>query len=471
LSAEELITALLELDPARRACILDSGGARGDDARLLIAGFDPFETVEAYGDELHVRTQNDRLAMIKTGSVLAFLDERLASLHVEFESARELPAGGACIAALSYELAKQFGKPSRHVRVRTTANPDAVLAFFDKLVIHDYVTAETLLVGNGRSRSALIEARATLKDAAAQSRTRRRRSVPSFESRGEAKSNFTRSEYVAAVERIREHIFAGDIYQANLTQQITCLPPRDATPERVFERLRLENPAAFSAFVRLREGAIVSASPERFLRVPPSSAGDSRRIVDAWPIKGTRPRGLSTAEDEKLAAELLSSGKDTAENVMIVDLMRNDLGRVCEYGTVEVAELCSLQRHPTLFHLVSKVRGELHKDVTAGELVRATFPSGSITGAPKIRAMEIIEDNETASRGFSMGALGYFAFDGSIDLNVAIRTITFEQDGKARFNVGGGIVAESDAQAEYEESLLKARALLYALRTDLSIEG
>jgi anthranilate/para-aminobenzoate synthase component I len=152
---------------------------------------------------------------------------------------------------------------------------------------------------------------------------------------------------------------------------------------------------------------------------------------------------------------------------MIVDLMRNDLGRVCRYGTVEVSELCALQEHPTLFHLVSKVRGILREGVTAGELLRATFPCGSITGAPKIRAMEIISEVERAPRGVSMGSIGYFSFDGTLDLSVAIRTITFDAEGVARFNVGGGVVAESDAAAEYEESLLKARALLRALRAEL----
>ena len=151
---------------------------------------------------------------------------------------------------------------------------------------------------------------------------------------------------------------------------------------------------------------------------------------------------------------------------MIVDLLRNDLGRVCRYGSVEVAELCAIQAHPTLFHLVSKVRGRLRRDVTAGELLRAAFPCGSITGAPKIRAMQIIDEIETARRGLSMGAIGYFSFDGALDLSVAIRTMTI-RDHTARFNVGGGIVADSDPALEYEESLVKARALLTALEAEL----
>jgi para-aminobenzoate synthetase component I len=204
---------------------------------------------------------------------------------------------------------------------------------------------------------------------------------------------------------------------------------------------------------------VVSASPERFLRV---KARDDVRVVEAWPIKGTRPRGSNPEEDARLRAELLTSEKDRAENIMIVDLLRNDLGRVCHYGSVEVTELCALEEHPTLYHLVSKVRGVMREGITAGALVRAAFPCGSITGAPKIRAMEIISEIESNPRGLSMGALGYFSFDGSIDLNVAIRTMTV-RDSVTRFNVGGGIVADSCPSLEYEESLVKARALLKAV--------
>jgi para-aminobenzoate synthetase component 1 len=274
-------------------------------------------------------------------------------------------------------------------------------------------------------------------------------------------SNFTRDEYVAAVHRIKTRIAAGDIYQANLTQQLSIKVAKDLRPEHIFLRLRRHHPASFAAFIRRRRDTVISASPERFLRVE-ASGHASARCVEAWPIKGTRPRGRNAEEDERLRAELRSSEKDRAENVMIVDLLRNDLGRVCEYGSIEVPELFTIQEHPTLFHLVSKVRGRLREQVKAGDLLRASFPCGSVTGAPKIRAMEIIDEVETAPRGLSMGAIGYFSFDGALDLSVAIRTMTV-MDGTARFNVGGGIVADSDPLLEYEESLVKARALLHAL--------
>ncbi len=483
LTADELVAALLALAPERRACLLDSCGARGDDARFLIAGFDPVEMVEAYGEELHVRARGEASPRGESGSVLSLLDARLKKYRVARAAPSDLPARGACVAAFAYDLAHQFERLSSRTRAQVAA-PDAVLYFFDTLVVHDYARGETRLIGVGDSSGRLPEVAATLRratDAKPRERGRNdefeggeRHSVPALVDSGDslfsvaAVSNFTREEYTAAVERIREHIYAGDIYQANLTQQLSCAPSPLAPPARVFERLRRAHPASFAAFLRLGEGALVSASPERFLRVQfEAEAQGARRVVEAWPIKGTRRRGRDAAEDALLRAELLSSAKDRAENVMIVDLLRNDLGRVCRYGTVAVAELCALQEHPTLFHLVSKVRGILRDDVTAGELMRAAFPCGSITGAPKIRAMRIIDEIETARRGFSMGAVGYFSFDGALDLNVAIRTITFAPDGAARFNVGGGIVAESDPDAEYEESLLKARALLRALRVEL----
>ncbi len=469
LSADELLRALLQLAPERGVQILDSGGARGDgdDARYLIAGFDPFETVEARGHELEIQGRDETRARVERGSILSLLDERLARYRTP-KHTHALPspfASGACIASFSYDLARQFQR-LRSVALSSNLSapePDAALAFYDTLVIHDYALKTTHLASIAgaeqleRARVALDEARRAARFDDADENVEAVR----------ATSNFTRAEYMSAVRRIREHIYAGDIYQANLTQQFTCPLAEGDSAERVYLRLRRAHPASFAAFLRRREDTVVSASPERFLRVSlnESVEGNGRknaRRVEAWPIKGTRARGADAAEDARLKRELQRSAKDAAENVMIVDLLRNDLGRVCRYGSIEVAALCEVQEHPTLFHLVSKVRGTLREEVSAGELLRATFPCGSITGAPKLRAMEIIDECERTPRGLSMGAIGYFSFDGRIDLSVAIRTMTLGA-GRARFNVGGGIVAESDPAAEYEESLLKARALFSAL--------
>jgi para-aminobenzoate synthetase component 1 len=457
ITIDALLRALLALHPRRRLSILDSCGARGASARFLIAGFDPFETIEAHGTSLHIEDHLAGRVQTVQGDALALLDERLKKYNIAQNKAAQSLDGGACIATFSYDLARGLERLRLKPRARSaTDEPDAVFAFYDALLIHDYergVTRIASLAGAQRVEE-------TYRAIAAEIEKHESEAIPaSVPASTQAVSNMTRDEYLSAIRAIKERIAAGDIYQANLTQRFSCKLPMQTGPERVYLRLRRDHPASFAAFIRRREDAVVSASPERFLRVCHEG---SERVVEAWPIKGTRRRGISEDEDRALRAELLGSEKDRAENVMIVDLLRNDLGRVCRYGSVSVRELCAIEEHPTLFHLVSKVRGTLREDVTVGQLLRAAFPCGSITGAPKIRAMEIIDEVETAPRGLSMGALGYFAFDGTLDLNVAIRTLTVRGE-SVRFNVGGGIVADSEPESEYEESLLKARALFNAL--------
>ena len=268
-------------------------------------------------------------------------------------------------------------------------------------------------------------------------------------------SNFTRDAYEAAVTRALDYIAAGDIYQVNLSQRFKV--PLSGDTFDAYLCLRQDNPAPFAAFLRLPEADILSASPERFLRLDPLS-----RRIETRPIKGTRPRGRTPSEDAALAAELLASEKDRAENVMIVDLERNDLGRVAEVGSVRVTELAALETFPGVFHLTSQIVASLREDRDAVDLLLATFPGGSITGAPKIRAMEIIDELEPTARGVYTGAIGYFGFDGSLDLNIAIRTAVV-RDGVAHFQAGGGIVADSVPALEYEETLHKASAIRRAL--------
>jgi para-aminobenzoate synthetase component 1 len=462
-SADNLLRALLSLPTDLRLSILDSCIARDSSERFLIAGFAPCEIIEARGDRISITRRGVEGERVMRVDALAVLDERLAEYSSPHLWAEQLPVAGACIATFSYELGHQLERlrlsSARHV----SDEPDMVLAFYDTLVIHDYRSGITKLTSIAGPKL-LDEAFETLNDALGHAREDYESNPASILS---TTSNLTRDEYLAAVRRIKEHIAAGDIYQANLTQQLSCAIPSETTAESIFWRLRRDHPAPFAAFIRRRDDVVISASPERFLRV---DANDYERYVEAWPIKGTRSRGATIEEDEALRAELLASEKDCAENIMIVDLLRNDLGRVSRYGSIAVTELCALEEHPTLFHLVSKVRGTLRDDVTAGALLRAAFPCGSITGAPKIRAVEIINEIETAPRGLSMGAIGYFSFDGSLDLNVAIRTMVV-RDSVARFNVGGGIVADSCPALEYEESLLKARALLHALGDEKQKSG
>jgi para-aminobenzoate synthetase component 1 len=260
-------------------------------------------------------------------------------------------------------------------------------------------------------------------------------------------------QYLAAVAQIQDYIAAGDIYQANLTQRFEASLPY--SPVQLYERLNALNGAPFSALLEWDDLAIVSNSPERFLCL-------RGREVLAQPIKGTIRRGQTPQEDEALKNELENSAKNRAENVMIVDLLRNDLGRVCEFGSVQVPRLCDVQTIPTLHHLVSDASGTLRVDLDGLDLINACFPCGSITGAPKIRAMQIIDELEPVRRGVAMGAIGYIGFNGDMEWNVAIRTITCKND-TAYFHVGGGIVADSEAQSEHDEVMLKAQALMAAL--------
>ena len=270
----------------------------------------------------------------------------------------------------------------------------------------------------------------------------------------ELRSSFTRSEYLDAVSRVREYIFAGDIFQANLSQRFEAAI--DESAWSFYSRLRRRNAAPFAAFLDFPDVTVVSASPERFLRV------DAHGHVETRPIKGTRPRGFGPEHDAALGQALAESAKDRAENLMIVDLMRNDLSRVCAPHSVRVSELFSLESYATVHHLVSTVVGELSPGTDAIDLLRAAFPGGSITGAPKLRAMEVIAELEPSRRGVYCGAIGYWSVTGALDTSIAIRTAVV-QDGRVYFSAGGGIVADSDPGQEYMETLDKARAMIDAL--------
>jgi para-aminobenzoate synthetase component I len=269
------------------------------------------------------------------------------------------------------------------------------------------------------------------------------------------RSNFTREGYLDAASRVIEYVFAGDIFQANLSQRLQA--PLVGTPLDLYRRLRRRNPAPFSAYLAFDHLAIASSSPERFLRVEPGG------WVETRPIKGTRPRGVSPEHDAALAAALADSDKDRAENVMIVDLLRNDLSRVCRAGTVRVPELFAVEHYATVHHLVSTVVGQLEPERDPADLLRAAFPGGSITGAPKVRAMQVIAELEPTQRAVYCGAIGYLSRSGAVDTSIVIRT-ALVLDGEVYVQVGGGIVADSDPEQEYRETLDKARGLVASLR-------
>jgi len=266
-------------------------------------------------------------------------------------------------------------------------------------------------------------------------------------------SCFEKSNYIDTVSKVRSYIKSGDIYITNLSQRFSCDICKSAY--EIYKDLRHINPAPFAAFMNFEDFNIICSSPERFLKI-------KNRMVETRPIKGTMPRGIDKVEDLKNKNILINSEKDKAELLMVVDLERNDLSKVCNPGSVKVTELFKLEEYSSVFHLVSTVVGKLKEPVSSLECIKACFPGGSITGTPKIRSMEIIEQLEPVRRNIYTGALGYLGFDGNVDLNIIIRTILIKGD-KAYFGVGGGITWDSKEDFEYDETLDKARALMRVL--------
>lgn len=272
---------------------------------------------------------------------------------------------------------------------------------------------------------------------------------------GPFQKDLTSVEFCDKVRRVQEYIAAGDIYQVNLAHRLVAEIKPDFDPFALHQRLRLQSPAPYAAYLDLCNRQIISSSPEQFLRI-------SGRTIQTRPIKGTRPRFRDRHEDEKSAYDLITSPKEVAELIMITDLERNDLGQICEFGSVEATELLKLERFAQVFHLVSTVEGTLRPEVGPIDALRACFPGGSITGAPKKRAREIIEELEVVSRGPYTGAIGCFGFNGESRFNIAIRTAICEH-GRLHFHVGAGIVADSDPEKEWEETLHKAAGILQAV--------
>jgi para-aminobenzoate synthetase component I len=339
--------------------------------------------------------------------------------------------------------------------------PGLAVGVYDWVIAFDHAKNRAWLIAHSQQR--LAEVRRFLGDPGVSRKSDRPAGVvlareqlaPQFPLPGHPgiTSNFTRNGYLETIRRAVEYVHAGDCFQVNIAQRL--LSPLQESPLELYGRLRERNPAPFAGYFDLGQFAIASASPERFLRV-------HNGVVESRPIKGTRPRDSNPSDDARWALELAVSAKDRAENVMIVDLVRNDLGRVCEFGTVTVPVVCGVETYRYVHHLVSVVTGRLRENRSPIDLLRATFPGGSVTGAPKVRAMEIISELEPIARGAYCGSLGYIGFDGAMDANILIRTFTAGK-GWSAFPVGGGIVADSDPEREYQETLHKAEGMLRAL--------
>jgi len=444
-----------EMFKGRPFCFfLDSGMDTAKLGRYSFIGSDPFLVLRSRGKE--VLLIRDGVKESKRGNPFDVVGELLAIYSLDGCSAG-IPFVGGAVGYFSYDLC-HFIEYLPSTAVDDLNLPECYLAFYDTVIAFDHLEGRTYLVSTGfpeldekKRRQRAGERLKEMKGKMLNKPPIVRPSVP-IENMV-LKSNFSHKEYLKAVATAREYICAGDIFQVNLSRRFET--DLNILPCELYQRLRKINPAPFAGYLGFDGVSVVSTSPERFLRVQ----GD---WVETRPIKGTRPRGKSVAEDKALADELLSSVKDRAENVMIVDLERNDIGRVCRYGTVEVTELAILETYPTVFHLTSTVKGRLCPGKNRIDLLKATFPGGSITGAPKVRAMEIIDELEPTRRSVYTGSIGYLSFSGEMDLNIVIRTFLVKGE-RAYFQVGGGIVYDSEPEAEYEETLDKARALFQAL--------
>ena len=438
---------------------LDSGMDPKKSGRFSFLGFDPFLVIKTEGNKAVIYPDNFNIPV--SHNPFSLLQHFLEIYHLD-SGQSSVPFTGGAVGYLSYDLCHLLEKLP-DIALNDLNLPDCYFSFYDLILAFDNLENKTYAFSSGFPE--LTEPSRTIR---ATERLRKIKDLllrnsfinnkdtsfsPAIIKKPILKGNFTHKKYIKAIEKARQYIIAGDIFEVNLSQRFETnisVPPYD-----LYLRLRQINPAPFACYLEFPELTIVSASPERFLRLQGG-------FVETRPIKGTRPRGKTEEEDKALSQELITSTKDRAENIMIVDLERNDLGRVCRFGSVKVSEMAIMERFPSVFHLTSTVTGRLRQDKNSIDLLRATFPGGSITGAPKIRAMEIIEELEPTKRSIYTGSIGYIGFNGNIDLNIAIRTFIVKKE-KVYFQVGGAIVYDSDPEKEYQETLDKGRALINAL--------
>lgn len=423
--------------------LLESAGPQGADNRFDIISADPLATLETRGPLTQIR-HAERITQHEEDPLALLASTQQVLLGPLDQEQSDLPFIGGALGLFGYDLGRRFERlPARaeaDVRV-----PDMAVGIYDWALLRELATDRWQLVHWGTetglaSRLRWLEAQ-TVSPSAAQT---------PFSLLGTWQSNMSRAEYGDKFARIQAYLAAGDCYQINLTQRFSA--PYQGDEWAAYLALSAANKAPFSAFIRLPQSAILSLSPERFLLL------DGRHI-ETKPIKGTRPRHPDPVLDQERAEELAGADKDRSENLMIVDLLRNDIGRVSRPGSVCVPHLFAVESFPAVHHLVSTIHGELDARWQGVDLLRACFPGGSITGAPKIRAMEIIEELEPQRRNAYCGSIGYLSQHGRMDTSICIRTLIAEA-GRLHCWAGGGIIADSDADGEYQETYDKVARIL-----------
>lgn len=434
--------------PFNGAIFLDSARKGDAQGRYSFIALDPFQMFICKNGHVQIGTQKYE------GNPFDLLAQELHQYSLP--TIADLPPfqGGAA-GILGYELGRYLEKLPEGQKDDLDF-PELLMGFYDVVIGWDHHLAKVWVFSCGFPEQEpvlrMTRARQRLNWVLELVSTVLPHNTTSFQiAKEKIHSTFEAQSYELAVEKVIEYIRAGDIFEANISQRFSTFLPSELAPFDLYCKLRHYNPAPFAAFMQYGNYALASASPERFLLL-------QKDKVQARPIKGTRPRHSSPEKDAALARELLNSEKDRAENVMIVDLMRNDLSRVCQPHTIGVPQLCGLESFATVHHLVSVVEGTLMPGENAVSLLKATFPGGSITGAPKIRAMEIIAEIEPTVRGPYCGSVGYIGFNGDMDLSITIRTFALNKN-FVTFQTGGAITIDSDPHEEYEETLTKARAL------------
>jgi anthranilate synthase component 1 len=475
---ETPVSTYLKLQDEGPCFLLESVSGGEQVGRYSFIGVRPRGVITTFGDEIYVASEGHgrtvSLSSEKGQDPLGILKAEMSRYNPV--RLADLPRfiGGA-VGFMSYDAVRRFERlPDNNAD--DLQLPEAAFMIAHTIVVFDHARQRLQVVANAdltRSdiRTAYQRAVSRIDEVVARLNAPLPEVPPAYQiSHNGLESNFTVEEYKEIVEKAKEYIAAGDIFQVVLSQRLSRRTT--AHPFSIYRALRMHNPSPYMVFMRFPGGVsslplhIISASPEMHVRFEDGEA-------ELRPIAGTRWRGLTVEEDVALAQELLDDEKERAEHVMLVDLGRNDLGRVCDYNSVRVAELMVVERYSHVMHIVSDVRGQLNPEHDAFDLLRATFPAGTVTGAPKVRAMEIIDELETMRRGIYAGIIGYISYDGNMDSCIAIRTVVMQGD-VVHIQAGGGIVADSNPQREYEESWNKAKAMAeavdYAEKNQLGVE-
>lgn len=440
------VELLYALEHQSHFCFLDSSLVHHQHGRYSVLYSDPFTVI-------HGNTCHDWQSLKE---MYFCCQQMLPSMDAEG------PFVGGIAGMISYDFGSQFESVMRGDAVES--HEGFIFGFYDTALVYDHQQQQLILYSTGLPQTDVIKREAWAEQRLEEMMQWVNHAKVSIKPDGSGlpkmtfKESMPRREYEDAVKKALDYIKAGDIYQVNVSHEFNAscnAEPKFAEIIGLYERLRESSPAGFASCCRADDLYVLSSSPERFIKM-------RDRQVETRPMKGTRPRGHSHDEDRVLRTELWDSVKDKAELLMITDLLRNDLGRVCEYGSIHVSELRTMEEYQTVFQTTSTVQGQLKKNMSPFDVIEACFPGGSITGCPKLRSMDIIKELEKTPRHFYTGSLGYIDFNGNMDLNILIRTIMYKNH-QFNFHVGGGVVADSNPAHEYEETLVKARAMMAAL--------